>query len=649
MPSFPQFALETLLAFWLLLGYYRLTRLQVNSFLAKRWQLRLMPFFAGLLPLLPAVFMATSEEIPFEKQAMSFTQLLDYHFPEFTISIATLLLACYFAGVLVSSFRLMDRLWLVHQFLEQKGNHRSKLIPWQAMPTAAMSSLVLNWQVFNEEKKEAWVKNWLPIHILYAWEALLVEVLVVLNWWNPMAYRYRENWAALYENWQTEKPERTGLFAPKSFGFAGVAAGLGMLFTLLPTRFSPTHRVGELAEGFFKTTIFENKIERPHEYYVNWGGVKMPLTKFANPNGYSANLELELADFQNIVNKPITVFKDGQSLKPGTFSIFYRRKTTGTQAYINGIDPQNIVLRDRKNGLVFNDSLDLGDVLTLFGDTEDIYLSKVEIKIKDPDAGYEPAVFVPEINQLEATMPYQIIARKGRRALVKIDPDNPNTDRIVALYGDAQQYEIVRIPGFRTNRHYITEAESLASRVAAANTTTPYFEEYAYYLPEFQSYQGKDVRMIWGDMAASPSNLNYPLDSFLLSIKHEPLLLVGQDTLFIVSFQVIVAGKTQPPKSFLTYRTGEMNVQETLQNVQNETSVFFDEIVVMDEEGQRRLFPVSFAFNVGDIDKPHSQPYSEKNFMLLFGEKTEVIKAPIFKNISTDTLSKPPHKRKKKK
>jgi hypothetical protein len=637
MPSFPQFALESLLAFWLLLAYYRLTHFHVNSFLAKRWQLRLVPVFAGLLPLLPAVFMASTEEVPFEKQAMNFAQLLDYHLPEFTISIGTALLAVYFAGVLVSSFQLMDRLWLIQQFLEQKGNHASKLIPWQAMPTAAMSSLVLNWPFFDEEKKEAWVKNWLPIHPLFAWEALLVELLVVLNWWNPMAYRYRETWAALYENWQTEKPERAGFFTPKSMGFVGVAAGLGLVFTVLPARFSPTHRVGDMAAHFFKATIFENKIDKPNEYYVDWGGLRMPLTKFANPNGYSANLELELADFQNIVNKPITVFKDGQMLKPGVFSIFYKRKTTGRQAYINGIDPQKIVLLDRKSGLVFNDSLDLGDELILFGDTEDIYLSKLEIRIKDPDAGYEPSVFVPEINQLEATMPYQIVARKGRRALVKIDPDHPNTDRIVQLYGDARQYEIVRIPGFRTNRHYLTEAESLASKVAAANTTSPYFEEYAYYLSEYQSYQGKDVRMVWGDMAASPSNLNYPLDSFLLSIEHEPQLLVGDDTLFIASFQVIVAGKKQLPKSFFTQRTGDSEVKDALQNVQNETSVFFDKIVVYDQEGQRRLFPVSFAFNVGNHAKPHPAPYSNKNFMLLFGEKTEVINTPIFKQVGADS------------
>ncbi|MBI1226802.1 MAG: hypothetical protein GC192_16320 [Bacteroidetes bacterium] len=639
MPSFPQYALESLLAFWLLLGYYRLTHFHVNSFLAKRWQLRLMPVFAGLLPLLQAAFLNVSKAVPFEKQAMSFTQLMDYRLPEYTITIGSLMLAFYFVGVLVSSFRLMDRLWLILQFLEKNGNHAARLVAWQTMPTAAMSNLILNWQYFDEEKKAEWLKKWMPTHPIYAWEAVFMEILVVLNWWNPLVYRYRRYWAELYDNWQNSAQERTGL-VPTSIGYMGLAVSLGLIFMWVPVAFSPTQKLFEVADDLVKTTIFENKIDKPHDYYVDWGGLKMPLSKFANPNGYSASMKLYLADFQDVINKPFVVYKDGQPMKPGILSILYKNKQHGTQAYINGIDPHKIVLLDRQKGLVFNDSLGLGDELTLFGDTEDIYLSKIEIKIKDPNAGYEPPFFVPQINQLEATMPYQIVVRKGQRTLVKIDPDNPNTDRIVQLYGDARQYEIVRIPGFRTNRHYLTEAESLASKVAAANTTLTYMEEDAYYLPEYQSYQGKDVRMIWGDMSASPSNLNYSLDSFLVSIKNEPQLMVGDDTLNIVSFQVIVAGKNLPSRSFFTYRTGDQAVHDALQDVQDETSVFFEKIVVYDEQHQRKLFPASFAFNVGNPAKQHILSYSDKNYMLLFGEKTEVIKTPDFNHVAADSMVK---------
>ncbi len=629
MPSFPQFALESLLVFWLLQSYYCLTQRRLGAFFAKRWQLRLIPVLALSLPLIPSLFSPDLDEaMQSSTEVMSFSKLLEFQFPSFSISVGSLLLVVYFVGVVVSSFRLMDRYWLVHQFLQEKGNQATRAAAWQTMPTAVMSDLLLNWRFFDEAKKERWATQWLPIHPLFGWEALLVELLLVLNWWNPLAYRYREHWATLYSGWQEGRNARLGFLSGYSVGFASLTFGFALLLMGIPQVLSPTHRAGELAADIFEETIFENKSNRQYEYFVEWGGLKMPLKKFANPNGYSAEVEVALVDFQQMVNKPLKVFKDGMAVKPGVFSIIYKSNRTGTQAYINGIDPKKVLLLDRQRGVAFNDSLGIGDELVLFGDTEDIYLSKVEIRIKDPNAGYEPPFFVPQINHLEATMAYQIVARKGQRALVKIDPNHPNADRILELYGDARQYEIVRIPDFRTNRHYLTEAESLASKVAAANTTLTFLEKDAFYLPEYQAYQNKEVRMVWGQMAAAPSNLNYPLDSFLLSIEREPRLLVGADTLDLVSFQVIIAAKNGPAKCFETYRTGDMAIKSALQNVEDQTSIFFEKIVVRDAEGNRKLFPASFAFNIGNPVNDRRLPASNKNYWLSFGEKTEVMEVP---------------------
>nr|MCU0348265.1 hypothetical protein [Saprospiraceae bacterium] len=386
-------------------------------------------------------------------------------------------------------------------------------------------------------------------------------------------------------------------------------------------------------------------IEKPHAYTLAWGDINLTLKKFANPNGYSADIEVELADFQQIINKELQVFKDGKPVKPGTLSIMYRSNQTGSHAYVNGIDPKNVQLLDRHNGTVFNDSLGLGDELVIFGDTEDIYLSKIGIRIKDPNAGYVPTFFVPQISQLEAEMPYQIVARQGQRALVKIDPTHPNSQRILQLYSDARQYEIVRIEGFRTNRHYLTEAESLSSKVAAANTDLTFMERDAYYLPEYQAYQGKNVRMVWGQMEAAPSNDNYPLDSFLMAIEQEPVLLVGEDTLDIVSFEVVITSKNRPAHSFQTYRIGDLGSRGVFEGMQEETSVFFEKIVVLDAQGDRKLFPASFAFNIGKRSQGQLMPAYQKGFMLTFGEKTEVIGLGHFNQSPADSMFKSFRKR----
>jgi hypothetical protein len=560
-----------------------------------------------------------------DPQAMSFQQLLDYQFPEFTVTVGSILLGIYFLGVAISAFRLIDRLWLIHQFLNENGNGSAKMKSWQAMPTALMSGLLLSWEKMGDEKRQAWAAHWLPIHPIYGWEAILVELLVVLNWWNPLLYRYRAHWAALFDGWQEKPYYPTAPFSWKGLGFIGLAAGLYAGFYSMAKPDSPFNWVNAKADLVIEKTVFDHKTNKPHDYQVEWGSIKIPLKKFANPNGYSAELEVELADFKQVIKKPLKVYKDGFPLTPGVLSILYKSNQTGTQAYINGIDPKKVKLLDRQKKLIFNDSLGLGDELVLFGDAEDIYLSRVEIRIKDPEAGFEPRYFVPQLSDLEATMPYQIVARRGQRALVKIDPESPKAAHFLELYKDEKQYEIVLLPGFRTNRHYLTEAESLASKVAAANTTLTYQEKDAYYLPEFQAYQGKDVRLVWGKMEASPSNTNYPLDSFLLSIDAEPKLLVGEDTLDLISFQLIIAGKNTPARCFETYRTGELVLKPVIEKVQDETSIFFDKIVVRDQQDERRLFPASFAFNIGEPSKYKRSWEPSRNFLLYKGAKPDVV------------------------
>ncbi len=625
MPTFPQFAIESLTAFLLLLGYYQFTHRHHSTFLAKRWQLRLVPVLACLLPLIPSLFEQGVVKVPNGVQVMSIGPFLDFELPAFSIKISTLLLAIYFAGVVYTSFRFADRLWLVSQFLKEKGNAPQVLAAWQGNPTALMGHLVLNFEQMTEAEKEAWANQWVPIHPVFGWEAFLVELSVIGNWWNPLAHLYRRHWAALYAGWQAERRSAYNFFNLGMVGYGGIALGLASLFYWMPPAMSPSHRLGEMTGSFLNTTIVEKVIEKPHEYEVEWGNLKLPLKKYANPNGFSAEIEVELTDFQKDLRKELKIYRDGKPMKPGTLSMLYKSYELGRQAYLNGIDPKQVKLLDRQDGTLFNDSLSLGDELVLFGDAEEIYLSRIQIRIKDPDAGYEPPIFVPEISQLEPHMYYQIVARKGKRALVKIDPDHPNTPRILQLYGDAKQYEIVYLPGFRTNRHYLTEAETLASKVAAANSDLTFMERDAFYLPEFQGYYEKEVRMVWGDLVASPSSENYPLDSFLLSIAHEPQLLVGEDSLDIISFEFILAGKNMDAKSYQTYRIGDLNLRGIFKNLREDTSIYFDKIVVKDVEGKLMLFPAAFAFHIG---KPKKYPdlgfIPGKNYIFKEGAKPEI-------------------------
>src|SRR5690606_8949838 len=105
------------------------------------------------------------------------------------------------------------------------------------------------------------------------------------------------------------------------------------------------------------------------------------LQKYAHPNGYEASADIQLEDFREILKKEMKVLQDTLSLENGILSIIYRNKDGERHAYINDINRQQVLLRDRRNEKVYNDSLTYGDELIIFGEMGDIYLSKISLRI----------------------------------------------------------------------------------------------------------------------------------------------------------------------------------------------------------------------------------------------------------------------------
>ena len=598
MPSFPQYTLETFLCLLIFLGYYRIALRDAPGFAIKQWYLRLAPVTAFLLPLLPELFAGTEPDLLAAVTVkMNLADWWHKDLPDFTISYGWLLKAIYFIGFMVAALRLTDKFWAIGQFLIEQGNQPTLATGWQGAPTVRFSQLFFQWELWNDAKKKEWAEKWLPLHPVFAWEALFLSLLCAINWWNPVMHGFLKDWQQLYG-----QPYSTQTGFPASRRVTGelvLTAFLAASCIFVPKAYSPAVSAGTVLTKWSGQTVFEHKNTRGHSYTFEWGAHVIPLTKYANPNGFSGELELELTDFQYVLNQKIKVYKDGTALKTGILSILYHSETTGSRAYINGIDPDRVILKDRRQDKIYNDSISPGDELILFGEAEGIYLSKVQIRIRNPLADYEPVVKVPDINHLEATSVFQIIGRAGKRALVKIDAGSPGSRRIREMYKDPTQYEIVDIPGFRTNRRYLSESEALSSQVSAAGTDLAAGLPDVYYLPEYQGYQNHVVKLDWGLFAAAPSSPNYPEKQFLTVLAQEPVLSVGDKKLEITSFEVIIAGKNVLPAGFRTDRLSYPAIQEALQQLRPETSIYFDRLVVRDDDGVLKLFPVSFAFNVG--------------------------------------------------
>ncbi len=562
-----------------------------------------MPLFAYLFPL---ATLDLDEYAHLEgfitKSAPYLPDWFNFEMPNLFVSLGGILLVVYFLGLMVAALRLVDRLWEIGLYLKEEKNRPKYALGWQGDATACFSQLIFQWNYMDDADKKRWADTWLPIHPLFACEAFLVEILLVINWWNPLLLWWGRQWKSIYQNSLQQRQQHSihALFLLKISGLCGMAGLVALLFSFFPMHTSPTYLFANKTARLANYVIFKYEKPRPVKYSFQWGEVVLPLLKFAQPNGYAGNIDLHLADFQKIVKEEMKIMRDTQSLEAGILSIIYQTKKGDKHAYINDIDRKHVLLRDRRNDRIYNDSLDFGDELTIFGEIGDIYISKVTIRIIDPNSVYEPLVQVPEINHLDPSFGFQIIARPDKRALVKVDTFDLDSRRILEMYKDERRYEIVHIPGFQTNRRYLTEADALFKNGTFAEVELIRHSPDVDYMPEYQAYQNQKVTLKWGNMEAAPSSSNFPLDSFQIASNQAIELWIGEKQLSIETFECIIAGKNVTPYGFKSDRFDHPALLFAFDGISTETSVYFDQLVVRDEDGLLKLFPAAFVFNVAE-------------------------------------------------
>lgn len=596
MPSFPQYILGSLYCLLTFAGFYHFVLKGVPSFHLKRWYLRMMPVIGFSLPLFPAL---SGKPIPFrsaEVSRMAIESWWHIDFPAFDVSLKTILLAIFFVGFTVNAFRAVDRFWSIGRFLNKQKVRLTGNTTRNSGSTERVSQLVILWEHWRIDQKETWATQNLPVSIFLFWEVLLLEIIGALNWWNPVMPWYRHSWKKLFLD-DFETCAAAKLPAWKLIGIPCIFTAAFLLF-VIPEKYSPTCLAGTWIGQKQEMVLFKYEKQLPQPYTFQWGQLTIPLIKYANPNGYVGEFALELSEFKQILLDEIKLYRGKERLKPGTLSLLYRSSRTNEQAYINDIDPASILLMDRRSGKVYNDAVGYGDEIVLFGETEDIYLSRIQISIIDPQAGYEPAVDVPDIDHQSADFSFQLVERTGERTLVKLDSENANAAYILQLYQDSNRYEIVKIPGFRTNRRYLTHNEALLSKFSAASFDMASNLPDVNYLPEYQNYQELKVSLAWGNLTAAPS-VNTTPEKFLMSNSNTPVLMVGESSFKLEAFEIIIAGNKTLPLGYHADHLDYPSLRNTLSYVQPETSVYFDRIVIRDMDGALKLFPAAFAFHVG--------------------------------------------------
>lgn len=349
-----------------------------------------------------------------------------------------------------------------------------------------------------------------------------------------------------------------------------------------------------------KDLLLFNEAPKRNPYELQWGDIRVPLQKYANPNVFSGAVEVGFDEFLKAIHGKIQLFRRDRvldfelvNLSRRPFS-WERRLWFSYPELRRGVLPDEVIERLQR-GILPGEQL----TLHLLTPNDSARFHPVTIRVRDPFAPYQPEVRVGALPVREAVQGFQMIQSPGKPPVLRIDTNAVATRHIYELYREDKWHKIIHIPGFRTRRRLLNAEDRLFTTKDVAKTTFITNEYDRLTLSEFVDMDDEPLVLKWGELEAAPSSPNYRKAEFHNN-QFKPLALqVGSHRLPILNFHLYVNNAQLRSQLFITDDVRYPGIQRTLAGLPPESTVYIDQIVIENEARDTLLFPVAFAFNIG--------------------------------------------------
>ncbi len=332
-------------------------------------------------------------------------------------------------------------------------------------------------------------------------------------------------------------------------------------------------------------------------YTVKWGELEIILEKYANPNMYRAYIELDLETAQKNIGNTIEVLKNGSTrsidgLAFMRYDAIKDKSDAPNWFRFEEINPTYAVILDEKD----LDTYEPGTFFRIGLETEDITINSVELRITDPFEPYYPKLSAKNISDDPAEFAFQIINVPDRKTTLKADTLLTENQRNLEMYSDRSRYDIVHIPGFKTNRRLLSADDFIWWHEEGKELEN---RSLIFKLREYNDYIGQSVGLFWGEIFANPNGINLTRKDIIDNQNFPLVLRVGKDELEIIEFEMIVRrGEEEPEIHFIKRKNGEIRLPD-LSEIDIKTGIFIQKIVIQ-SENDLEYFPINFSFNVGN-------------------------------------------------
>jgi len=397
----------------------------------------------------------------------------------------------------------------------------------------------------------------------------------------------------------------------------------GIFFYLFSCQSEKVQTVNDLPETAVKIRVKPTYEAEDRSYEAHWGDLDFPVVNDPLPGNkvkqFTVSKDSLLANFY----KPMSFTRGGETMDLDVIAVVIYNRMNGQPSMFHFYERTNFTMDTIRYGNTLERYLESGAHMSIRGFRENIPINSVAFNVADPEGAYQPPAYFKSLNFIEKEVfGFQLYAAMGRKMLVRLDTTAEESKSIHAMYRDKpDNYEILHIPGFKTIRRSLKDEEKLwpsdnFTRVNLLDKTKSWPKDLQFY-PEYYEFDGKAIQLSWGQLKTpnlvnkkgenwkwryGPKWKGWPdkeeIYGFLSEARTKPLeLKVDNEVWKPVRFDCWITSETMEDYRFLAEDIRHPEIAKVLEKLSQRSSIYIDNLLVENKDGEVRWFPVPFVFH----------------------------------------------------
>lgn len=397
----------------------------------------------------------------------------------------------------------------------------------------------------------------------------------------------------------------------------------GIIFHLSACQSETVYTASALPQAPVKVRVKPTYEAADRSYEAHWGDLDFPVVNDPLPGNKVKQFTISKDSFLANFYKPLSFTKGGKPMSLDVIAIVVYNRVNGQPSMYHFYERSNFSVDTTRIGNTLQQYVEMGAHISIRGFRENIPINSVAFRIHDPEGEYHPPAYFKSINFIEKEVfSFQLYTAMGRKTLVRLDTTAEEAQNVYKIYRDKpDSYEVLHIPGFKTVRRSLKDEEKLWPsddfiRVNLLDKTKLWPKDLQYY-PEYYEFEDKVIQLNW-DNLKTPSirekkeeNWNWrygpkwegwpkkeELFEFLSAARSHPLKLIIDKELWTpVRFDCWITSEDGEDYRFLTEDIRHPEINKVLENLPRRSSIYIDNLLVENKDGEVKWFPVPFAFH----------------------------------------------------